>query len=227
MFTAVVGCTGLGRVHGVAGDRPAALLEAVAERTPEPILVLTSRHHAEAAHEQARLVAAARPQTTIAVRSSDHHALTLALVADQVLDDREAYEPNALTARIERELARARSLVWYPRALWLRGLGPLLTHRLRSLGRAPGYLLELGSPPTLTPAAQGWPVSEGERLYLTGAATELLRRQLAGRPPTSVHTIVERSSQHLPAAARLLSVLPDARDLGRPAPGSSTESEAA
>ena len=134
MLIAVVGTGGFGRVAGVLGGSPAALLRVVAERPDQQVVVLTPDHSLATAQRQADLVAAARPSAQVSVLASAHHALTLTLVADRVLESAPWMTGSAdFLGAVRTELSTARSLVWSPSAWRLRGVHLSLGVRFRCL----------------------------------------------------------------------------------------------
>lgn len=191
----VAGATGLDPVVGLLTDRPTALLEATQSQPGEPVLVLSPRHTARPAREQAHVLVAARPTTRVGVLVLDHHALTLLLTGRLVAGLAGAAngwaEPGAAVALVRQVAARSRSLVWYPRAAGRAGAWdgtPLPVGagtRLRSLVGRPGYLAEVGAT-GLLPGRLGLDVGGGAGvLHSAGALPETAVRQL-GDPGCAV-----------------------------------------
>jgi len=212
VLISVVGTTGLGRVAGVPVGRPAALLRVVADRPDRHVIVLASQHAASAARVQADLVSAARPSARVEVVVSHHHALTLTLVAERTLRAAERTGTAELTALLESELTRARSLLWCPSVWRLLGVGLALGPRLRSVTGGPGFFVELGDRPRLDHGHDGWRPRSEDRLYVTGVLPELMITQL-GEAPDRVDIEVESGAPYAPPSARLLTALaPEALD---------------
>ena len=204
---AVVGSTGLGRIAGLPVGRPASLLQVVAERPDQLVLMLAPRYAATTAREQADLVAAARPNARVDVVISDHHPLTLTLVADRALRAAERTGAADVTPIVEADLAAARSLVWCPSAWQLRGADLTLGQRLRALSGGPGFFLELGRRPWLGAARNGWRPRSGDRLYTVGPTPDLLTAQLGVTAPARVRVGVAPGAPYAARAARLLTAL--------------------
>jgi len=179
----VIGVSRLGRATGLPVDDPAGLLHAVAGATDGHILLLAPLHRASDAREQAHVLLAAHPEARVSVLALPHHALTLALVADEVLrrPDLADVDPSTVWQLVRQSAARSRSLVWHPR------LGGLADHArtpgelLGDLGRAPGWFCELGPDSfTVVPGRRGARFSPGETVLHLGEAPPLLKAQLGG-----------------------------------------------
>jgi len=177
----VIGVSRLGRVTGLPVDDPAGLLHAVAGATDGHILLLAPLHRASDAREQAHVLLAARPEARVSVLALPHHALTLALVADEVMrrPDLADADPTTVWQLVRQSAARSRSLVWHPR------LGGLADHPRTSgeligdLGRAPGWFCELGPESfTVVPGRRGARFRSGETVLHLGEAPPLLKTQL-------------------------------------------------
>jgi hypothetical protein len=208
VLISVVGSSGLGQVAGVPVGRPASLLRVVAERPDQLVVVLAPWHAATAARRQADLVAAARPSARVEVLASQHHALTLTLVAERLLRTAQWSEGgDDVLRRAEEMLASARSLVWSPSVWWLHG-GITLGQRLRCFRSAPGLFLELGQRSRLTESRQGWLPGPGGRLYGVAPSPELMAAQLGTCVLHQVDTEIEPGAPYASSATRLLTALP-------------------
>ena len=181
MLIAVIGVTGLGRVTGLPVDDPAGLLRAVGSASADHILLLTPLHRAADAREQAHVLLAADPDARVGVLALPHHALTLALVGDEVLrrPDAADADPSTIWQLVRQSAARSRSLLWHPR------LGGLADHArtpgqlVGDLGRAPGWFCELGPDSfTVVPGRRGARLAPGETVLHLGEAPALLKSQL-------------------------------------------------
>jgi len=206
VLIAVVGTSGLGRVAGVPSGSPAALLRVVADQPDQEVVVLTPAHTESTARRQADLVAAARPSARVSVLASQHHALTLTVAADRVLESAPWMTgTDAFLELVRAELSTARSLVWSPSAWRLRGVDLSLGARLRCLvdGRVP--VLELGQRATTVP--DGWRARSGDLLYTVGSVPDRLEVQLDSGRLHRVDTRIE-DSPYAPRSAQLLTALP-------------------
>ncbi len=181
MLISVIGVSGLGRMTGLPADDPAGLLRAVGGSTGDHIIVLAPQHLRGDAREQAHVLLAADPDARVAVLALPHHALTLALIADEVLRRPDVADPDPTTVwqLVRQSAARSRSLVWHPR------LGGVADHprttgeRLGDLGRAPGWFSELGpETATVVRGRHGARLRAGETVLHVGEAPRLLRTQL-------------------------------------------------
>lgn len=181
MLIAVIGVSRVGRATGLAVDEPAGLLQAVGTATAGHVLLLAPTHLATAAREQAHVLLAARPDARVSVLSLPHHALTLALVADEVLrrPDVADADPSTVWLLVRQSAARSRSLLWHPR------LGGLADHArtpgelVADLGRAPGWFTELAPQSfTVVPGRRGGRFTPGGTVLHLGEAPPLLKTQL-------------------------------------------------
>lgn len=213
MLIAVVGTGGFGRVAGVLGGSPAALLRVVAERPDQQVVVLTPDHSLATAQRQADLVAAARPSAQVSVLASAHHALTLTLVADRVLESAPWMTGSAdFLGAVRTELSTARSLVWSPSAWRLRGVHLSLGVRFRCLVDGGDPILELGtraaSPRAgvADTARAGWHPRSDDRVLTAGPVPGRLAAQLRGHRQQSVDIVIEHGP-YAPRPTRLLTVL--------------------
>lgn len=181
MLIAVIGVSRLGRVTGLPVDDPTGLLRAVGAETADRIILLAPLHRASDAREQAHVLLAADPEARVSVLALPHHALTLALVADEVLrrPDAADADPTTIWQLVRQSAARSRSLLWHPR------LGGLADHArtpgelVGDLGRAPGWFCELGPDSfTVVPGRRGARFRAGETVLHLGEAPHLLKAQL-------------------------------------------------
>ncbi|MBP2417519.1 hypothetical protein ACFFOM_12070 [Microlunatus capsulatus] len=191
----VAGASGLDPVVGLPEGVPSALLAAVGDRHRGPVLVLSPRHAARGAREQAHVLVAARPDLRVGVLVLDHHALTLLLAGRLAAGPAAADDPGRAVALVRSVAARSRSLVWYPRAggragAWDGTPQPVPAGaRLRSLLGRPGYLAEVGAA-GLLPARLGLGPDAGAAgaavLHSAGPLPDALARHLDGRAGTAV-----------------------------------------
>ena len=182
MLITVLGTSRLGRATGLPVGEPAGLLDAVGGATGDHILLLTPLDRAGDAREQAHVLLAADTRARVSVLPLAHHALTLALVADEVLrrPDVADADPTTVWQLVRQSAARSRSLVWHPR---LRGLADHTRtpgELLRDLGRAPGWFCELGPDGSfaVTLGRHGARFRPGETVLHAGEAPPLLKAQL-------------------------------------------------
>ncbi len=119
MIVTVFGATGLGELAGLPVDDETGLLRLVdAEHGSSHVLVLTPSHGLVAAREQAHVLVAAHRETKVCVLPLDHHALTLTLIAYDLLSETGTDgDPSQVLLQVRRSAAASRSLLWYPR-LW-------------------------------------------------------------------------------------------------------------
>lgn len=174
-----------GRVTGLPADDPAGLLRAVEGAAPRHILLLAPAHGRGDAREQAHVLVAAAPGSRVAVVALPHHALTLALVADDVLrrgaeksagDD---VDPTAVLQLVLQSAARSRSLVWHPRLGGLEAHARTAGELAVDLGPARGWFAELGRDSlSVTPGRAGLRLAPGDTVLHAGEAPRLLRSQL-------------------------------------------------
>ena len=206
MLIAVVGTSGLGRVAGVPGGSPAALLRVVADQPDQEVVVLTPEHTESTAQRQADLVVAARPSARVSVLASPHHVLTLTVVADRILESAPWMTGmDAFLELVRTELTTARSLVWSPSTWRLRGVELSLGARFRSLVDGRGPILELGRRASTTP--DGWRPRSDDLLYTAGPVPARLEVQLDSGHRHSVDTQIE-DGQYPAGSAHLLTALP-------------------
>ncbi len=205
MLIAVVGTSGLGHVAGVPSGSPAALLRVVADQPDQEVVVLTPEHTESTARRQADLVAAARPSARVSVLASAHHALTLTVAADRILESAPWMTgTDAFLELVRAELSTARSLVWSPSAWRLRGVDLSLVARLRCLVDGRGPILELGRRATTPPG--GWRARSGDHLYTAGPVPDRLEVQLDSGRRHRVDTEIE-DNPYAPRSAQLLTAL--------------------
>lgn len=181
MLIAVVGSSGFNRVEGIASDHPAALLQAAHATTAGHVLLLAPWYAESLAKEQAHVLIAASPRTSVAVLTPRHHPLTLTLIGAAALQTAGAgADPGLVVALVNAATARSRSLVWYPRVWGLREPTPTAGQLLASTFRAPGYFREIATEPALVPAKAGSPVAPTDEVYVAGRSSALLHRHLGG-----------------------------------------------
>lgn len=211
MLIAVAGSSGLGQVVGISATHPAALLRAVGDRPDERVVLLAPWYAAPVARAQAHVVLAACPRARVCVLPLAHHALTLTLLGVYVLEAEGEpagwSEPNEAVQLLHQAAARTRSVVWYPRVLGLRDPAPALAQRLRSLGKAPGYFLELGPGAGLERGRRGLAPRSGENLYAAVEPSPLLRSQLAGTDLAVVSVVGDAAAPYATATSSELTGL--------------------
>jgi len=181
VLIAVIGMSGLGRVTGLPADDQAGLLQAVGASAADHVLLVAPLHLAADAREQAHVLLSADPEARVAVLPLPHHALTLALVADEVLRSPEAADadPTTVWQLVRQSAARSRSLVWHPRLTGLVDHARTPGELLADLGRAPGWFTELGpASAAVTPGRHGPRVRPGGTVLHVGEAPRLLKTQL-------------------------------------------------
>ena len=206
MLIAVVGTSGLGRVAGVPSGPPAALLRVVADRPDQEVILLTPEHTESTAQRQAELVAAARPSARVSVLASTHHALTLTVASDRILESAPWMTGmDAFLELVRAELSTARSLVWSPSAWRLRGGELSLGTRLRCLVHGQGPILELGRRASTMP--DGWRPRSDDVLYTAGPVPARLEVRLDSGRRHSVDTQIE-DGPYPPRSVLLLTALP-------------------
>jgi hypothetical protein len=181
----VMGVSRHGRVTGLPADDPAGLLRAVEGAAPKHILLLVPAHGRGDAREQAHVLVAAAPGSRVAVVALPHHALTLALVADDVLRRCDAgatgadVDPTAVLQLVLQGAARSRSLVWHPRLGGLEAHARSVGQLAADLGPARGWFAELGEGTlAVTPGRAGLRLVPGQTVLHAGEAPRLLRSQL-------------------------------------------------
>jgi hypothetical protein len=181
VLIAVVGSSGLNEIEGISSLHPAALLRTDRSRSAGHVVLLAPWYIEATAKEQAHVLIAAAPGTSVAVITPQHHPLTLTLIAAaaQQLAGPDA-DPGQLVSLINASAARSRSLVWYPRVWGLREPVPTAAQLVASTFGSPGYFREIGTESALVSARAGSPVSTTEEVYVAGASPAQLHRQLRG-----------------------------------------------
>lgn len=217
MLIAVVGSSGLNRVEGISSEHPAALLQADQATTSGHVLLLAPWYTESIAKEQAHVLIAASPRTSVAVLTPRHHPLTLTLIgaAAQQTAGADA-DPGLVVALVNAAVARSRSLVWYPRVWGLREPAPTAGQLLASTFRSPGYFREIGTEPALVPARAGSPVAPTDEVYVAGSSPALLHRHLGGAVVRLTPVELEARQPYATKSAVPLTVLAGA---GRPLGG--------
>ena len=169
MLIAVVGSSGLNRVEGITAEHPAALLQADAATSAGHVLLLAPWYAESIAKEQAHVLIAASPRTSVAVLTPRHHPLTLTLIGAAALQTAGTdADPGLVVALVNAAAARSRSLVWYPRVWGLREPTPTAGQLLASTFRSPGYFREIATEPALVRAKAGSPVAPTDEVYVAG-----------------------------------------------------------
>lgn len=208
MLISVAGSSGLGEVAGIAGSSPAALLQIAARQPDHQVVVLAPAHGADTVRRQAELLRAARPAARVELVVSRHHALTLSLVAHEILAAGIITSVDDFVEAVHAGLTRARSLVWGPSVWRLRGTGCSLGTRLRCLTGRRDPVVELGSSVT-GPAGDAWRLRPGDRVYGSRSTPALLLRQLGQHHPVLVTTGIDPTDPYARSAYPLTVVPAD------------------
>lgn len=209
MLISVAGSTGLGQVAGVSGSSPAALLTVVARQPDQQVVLLVPGHAATAARRQADLLTAARPDARVEVMISHHHALTLTLVAREILGATAwSAGTDEFVEAVRARLTSVRSLVWGPSVWRLRGTGSALGTRMRCLTGRQDPVVELGAPARIRPGFDGWGLRPRDRVYVSRLAPDLLLGQLGVHRPLLLDTAIEPHAPYAARSAHLLTVVP-------------------
>ena len=195
MLITVLGVSGLGDLRGLPSHDDTALLRLVAaEPGTEHVLVLAPKHGAAAAREQAHVLVAADRRVHVCVLPLDHHALTLSLIAYELLSGPGSEgDPSVAVRRIQRNAARSRSLLWYPRLWGLAEPGATLGQAVTDLFRRTGWFLELGTEPTVVSGRAAPPFAPTDTVHHLPGAPALLQGQLGGARRIEVPVQVERA----------------------------------
>jgi hypothetical protein len=220
VLIAVVGSSGLNEIEGISSLHPAALLRIERSRSARHVVLLAPSYAATTAKRQAHVLIAAAPGTGVAVLSSQHHPLTLTLIAAtaQQLAGPDA-DPGLVVSLINASVARSRSLVWYPRVWGLREPAPTASQLLAGVFRSSGYFREIGTGPALVSARAGSPVSPSDEIYVAGSCPALLYRQLGGVTVRSAPIELEPDQPYATKSAVPLTVLDGAvRPVGNEPP---------
>ena len=181
MLIAVVGSSGLNEIEGISSLHPAALLRIEGSRSAGHVVLLAPWYAEATAKEQAHVLIAAAPGTSVAVLTPRHHPLSLTLIGAAARQTAGPYaNPGLVVSLINTSVARSRSLVWYPRVWGLREPVPTAPQLLASTLRSPGYFREIGTEPALVRAKAGSPVAPTDEVYVAGTSPALLHRQLGG-----------------------------------------------
>lgn len=209
MLIAVVGSSGLNRVEGITAEHPAALLQADAATSAGHVLLLAPWYAESIAKEQAHVLIAASPRTSVAVLTPRHHPLSLTLIGAAALQSAgNDADPGLVVALVNAAAARSRSLVWYPRVWGLREPTPTAGQLLASTFRSPGYFREIATEPALVRAKAGSPVAPTDEVYVAGNnSPALLHRHLGGAVVRPTPIEVEPHQPYATKSAMPLTVL--------------------
>jgi hypothetical protein len=181
VLIAVVGSSGLNRVEGITAEHPAALFQVDTATAAGHVLLLAPWYAESVAKEQAHVLIAASPRTSVAVLTPRHHPLSLTLIGAAALQTAGTdADPGLVVALVNAAVARSRSLVWYPRVWGLREPTPTAGQLLASTFRSPGFFREIATEPALVPAKAGSPVAPTDEVYVAGTSPALLHRHLGG-----------------------------------------------
>jgi hypothetical protein len=217
VLIAVVGSSGLNRVEGISSEHPAALLQADGATAAGHVLLLAPWYAESVAKEQAHVLIAASPRTSVAVLAPRHHPLTLTLIGASAQRTAGAdADPGLVVALVKAAVARSRSLVWYPRVWGLREPTPTAFQLLASTFRSPGYFREIATEPALVPAKAGSPVAPTDEVYVAGTSPALLHRHLGGAVVRLAPIELEAHQPYATKSAVPLTVL---AGVGRPPVG--------
>ena len=208
MLIAVVGSSGLNEVEGVSSLHPAALLRTDDSTQAGHVILLAPWYAAATAKEQAHVLIAAAPGTSVAVLTPQHHPLTLTLIgaAAQQAAGPDA-DPGLVVSLVNSLVARSRSLIWYPRVWGLREPAPTARQLVASLFRSSGFFREIGAAPALLSARAGSPVAPTDEVYVAGTSPALLHRQLGGASVRSAAVELEPDQPYATRSAVPLTVL--------------------
>ncbi|SEP70364.1 hypothetical protein [Microlunatus flavus] len=198
MIVTVLGASHLGELPGLPAGDDTALLRVVGQGpVPGHVLVLTPTHGLVAAREQAHVLVAAHPQVKVCVLPLPHHALTLTLIAYELLSGPGTDgDPTALLLQVRRSAEASRSVLWYPR---LRGLDepqPTLRQGLTDLVRRNGWFRELGgdaADAVVTSGRTGSPFDATDTVHHLAGAPALMTEQLGAARSIEVPVEVERA----------------------------------
>lgn len=225
MLVTVFGASRLGELPGLPADDETALLRLVGTGpAPGHVLVLTPRHGLVAAREQAHVLVAAHREVHVCVLPLDHHALTLMLIAYDLLSGEGTDgDPSEVVVQVRRSADASRSLLWYPRLWGLAHPTPSVGQGLADLVRRTGWFLELGGPGGVVSGRTDPPFAATDTVHHLAGAPALLTGQLGGARPVEVPVEVERAPYWarttveltlLRVAPRPATLLPPCRDCG-------------
>lgn len=195
MLVTVLGASHLGELPGLPADDETALLRLVGSGPlPGHVLVLTPRHGLVAAREQAHVLVAAHREVKVCVLPLDHHALTLALVAYDLLSGAGTDgDPSSVVLQVRRSAEASRSLLWYPRLWGLSHPTPSVRQGLVDLVRRNGWFLELGGPGVVVSGRADPPFDPADTVHHLPDAPALMTGQLGGARAVEVPVQVERA----------------------------------
>jgi len=208
VLIAVVGSSGFNRVEGISSAHPAALLQADEATSAGHVLLLAPWYAESIAKEQAHVLVAHSPRTSVAVLTPRHHPLTLTLIAAAAQQTAGVdADPGLVVALVKTAAARSRSLVWYPRVWGLREPVPTAGQLLASTFRSPGFFREIATEPALVPARAGSPVAPTHEVHVAGKSPALLYRHLGGAVVRSAPIELEPRHPYATKSAMPLTVL--------------------
>lgn len=195
MLVTVIGASALGELPGLPADDDTALLRLVGPGTvPGHVLVLTPAHGLVAAREQAHVLVAAHPGVKVCVLPLDHHALTLTLIAYDLLSGAGTDgDPSLVVLQVRRSAEVSRSLLWYPRLWGLSHPTPSVKQGLVDLVRRTGWFLELGGPGVIVSGRTAPPFEAADTVHHLADAPALMTGQLGGARAVEVPLHVERA----------------------------------
>jgi hypothetical protein len=191
-----MGASGLGQLPGMPAGEDTGLLRLVeAEPPTSHVLVLTPAYGLVAAREQAHVLVAAHREVKVCVLPLDHHALTLTLIAYDLLSETGTDgDPSQVLLQVRRSAEASRSLLWYPRLWGLAEPPASLGQGLADLVRRTGWFLELGSRREVFSGRQAPPFEATDKVHrLAAAAPALLTQQLGDARVIEVPLEVERT----------------------------------
>lgn len=225
MLVTVIGGSPLGELPGLPADDETALLRLVGPGpVPGHVLVLAPRHALVAAREQAHVLIAAHPGVKVCVLPLDHHALTLTLIAYDLLSGAGTDgDPSLVVLQVRRSADASRSLLWYPRLWGLAHPTPSVRQGLLDLVRRTGWFLELGGPAVIFSGRTDPSFEAADTVHHLAGAPGLMTGQLGGARALEVPVEVERAPYWarttveltlLRVAPRPTTLLPPCRDCG-------------
>ncbi|MGI3779966.1 MAG: hypothetical protein ACRYG2_04235 [Janthinobacterium lividum] len=195
MIVTVLGAARLGELVGLPADDETGLLRLVeAERGSSHVLVLTPSYGLVAAREQAHVLVAAHRETKVCVLPLDHHALTLTLIAYDLLSGTGTDgDPSQVLLQVRRSADTSRSLLWYPRLWGLTQPSPSLRQSLADAVRRTGWFQELDGRGEVVSGRTNPPFEATDTVHHLSGAPALLVEQLGGARALEVPLEVERA----------------------------------
>lgn len=191
-----MGASGLGQLPGLSAGDETGLLRLVEARPPAShALVLTPACGLVDAREQAHVLVAAHREVKVCVLPLDHHALTLTLIAYDLLSETGTDgDPSQVLLQVRRSAEASRSLLWYPRLWGLTEPSASVGQGLADLVRRTGWFLELGEGQQVFSGRRTAPFEATDTVHrLAAAAPALLTQQLGAARVIEVPVEVQRA----------------------------------